>query len=286
MQWSVGLTLSGGGARGIAHIGVIKALEELNIQPDVISGSSAGALVGVLYAAGCTSEEIYSYIRNKSLYSIVKMGIPDKGMMELGYFRNILKSKLPHNHFDQLRIPFYVAVTNLNKGGCEIVHSGEQLIDYVLASATIPLVFKPIQINGHLYVDGGVINNLPVEPLREKCAVLIGVNVNTVHYIQQVAGIRNVGMRCLDISLMEHVQARLQRCDIAIEPELSQYNMFDLHHADAIFEVGYEAAKRAIFAYREKKRSTWHYFYPLMASHPFLATIASWHQMLLLLVTL
>ena len=77
MQWSKGLTLSGGGARGIAHIGVLKALEEFNVQPDVISGSSAGALVGVLYAAGCTSEEIYGFIRNKTLYSIVKMGIPE-----------------------------------------------------------------------------------------------------------------------------------------------------------------------------------------------------------------
>lgn len=252
MQWSKGLTLSGGGARGIAHIGVLKALEEFNMQPDVISGSSAGALVGVLYAAGCTSEEIYGFIRNKTLYSIVKMGIPDKGMMELGYFRDIIKNKIPHNSFDQLPIPFYVAVTNLNKGGCEIVHSGDQLADYVLASATIPLVFKPIPINGHLYVDGGVINNLPVEPIRDKCDILIGVNVNTINYIQQVSGIRNVGMRCLDISLMEHVQSRLHRCDVIIEPEVSKYNMFDLQHADAIFEEGYKAAKRAIFAYREK----------------------------------
>ena len=169
----------------------------------------------------------FSLIRNKSLYSIVKMGLPNKGMMELSYFRDVLYKHLPGDDFSKLRKPFYVAVTNLNKGGCEIIHQGDKLVDHVIASASIPMVFKPVQINGHLYVDGGVINNLPVEPLRDKCRILIGVNVNTVEYIDQVNGIRDV-VRCLDISLQERVQNRLKRCDIAIEPLVSRFGIFDL----------------------------------------------------------
>lgn len=253
MQYTTGLVLSGGGARGIAHIGVLKAMEEAGWSADVVAGSSAGAIIGSLYAAGCSADDIFSFIKNKSLYSIVKMGIPDKGMMEMGYFRSVLLKHMPHDSFEQLEKPLYVAVTNLNKGGCEIIHSGTQLINYVLASATIPLVFKPISINGSLYVDGGLINNLPVEPLKSKCQRLIGVNVNTIDYIGQVNGIKNVGMRCLDISLHEHVQTRLKQCDIVIEPRVSQFALFDLNKSAEIYKAGYDAAKSAIFTYQNKE---------------------------------
>ena len=90
MDSKTGLVLSGGGARGIAHIGVLQALDDAGIEIDMISGCSAGAIVGALYAAGVTPEKILGFIEHKSLYGIVKMGLPKKGMMELSYFREVL----------------------------------------------------------------------------------------------------------------------------------------------------------------------------------------------------
>lgn len=132
-----------------------------------------------------------------------------------------------------------------------MIHNGDDLIQFVIASASIPLVFKPVKINDHYYVDGGVINNMPTEAIREKCEVLIGVNVNTVKYNSKINGIKDVGMRCLDISLKEHVQSRLKQCDIVIDPDTSAFGLFDLQKSKAIYQAGYNAALEAVPAIKE-----------------------------------
>lgn len=252
MKHPLGIALSGGAARGIAHVGILQALYENDLHPNIISGCSIGAIIGVLYADGMLPENIIKLVEHKNFYSIVRVGLPDKGMMELGYFKDMLTKELKHNSFNALKKEFYLSVTNLNKGGCEVIHLGENLIEFVIASASIPLVFKPVKINDHYYVDGGVINNLPTEAIREKCEVLIGVNVNTVKYNSNINGIKDVGMRCLDISLKEHVQARLKQCDIVIDPDTSAFSLFDLQKSKDIYQAGYNAALAAVPAIKEK----------------------------------
>ncbi len=241
MQHKIGITLSGGGARGIAHIGVLQALESAGIFPDVISGCSAGAMVGALYAEGFSPRKIYSLIENKSIYSIIKMGLPDKGMMELVYFRKILTENISHDTFEQLKKPFYISVTNLNTGNYEIIGSGK-LTDYVIASQSIPLVFKPQKIGDHFFVDGGVLNNLPVEPIRHQCDILIGVNVTPINYTDKLTGMRDVGFRILNLSLMTNMESRMKQCDFIIEPNTSDYTVFDVNKSKLIYDAGYEAA--------------------------------------------
>ncbi|HNV99200.1 MAG TPA: patatin-like phospholipase family protein [Chitinophagales bacterium] len=237
----VGICLSGGGARGIAHIGVLQALESAGIFPEVISGCSAGSMVGALYANGLPPRDIYRLIEKKSIYSIIRMGLPDKGMMELSYFRKILSDNIPHDRFEDLKKPFFVSVTNLNTGRAEIVGSGK-LIDLVIASQSIPLVFKPQQIGEHIYVDGGVLNNLPIEPIRPLCDVLIGVNVNPVNYQKNLQGMRDVGYRVLNLTLMLNMQERLKQCDFVIEPKTGDFTIFDVSRSNLIYDAGYEAA--------------------------------------------
>ncbi len=240
MNYKIGICLSGGGARGIAHIGVLQALESAGIVPEIIAGCSAGAMVGALYAEGFSPHKIYSLIENKTIYSIIKMGLPNKGMMELAYFRKVLTENIPHDRFEQLKKPFYISVTNLNSGKCEIIGKGK-LIDYVIASQSIPLVFKPTQIGEHLFIDGGVMNNLPVEPIRDQCEILIGVNVNPIHHAEKLNSMREVGYRVLNISLNVNMEERLKQCDFVIEPETAGYTIFDINKSKIIYDAGYEA---------------------------------------------
>jgi NTE family protein len=237
----IGVCLSGGGARGIAHIGVLQALESAGIIPYAISGSSAGAMVGALYAAGLPPRQIFSVIEKKSIYSIIKMGLPDKGMMELGYFRKVLTDNITNDSFESLQKPFFISVTNLNTGAAEIIGSGK-LIDPVIASQSIPLVFKPQRIGEHLYVDGGVLNNLPIEPLQDICDVIIGVNVTPVRYVENISGMRDVGYRVLNLTLMQNMASRLAQCDFVIEPDTGGYTIFDITKSKIIYDAGYEAA--------------------------------------------
>jgi len=236
-----GICLSGGGARGIAHIGVLQALESAGIFPEVISGCSAGAMVGALYASGIPPREIFKLIEHKTIYSIIRMGLPNKGMMELSYFRKVLMDNIAHDSFELLQKPFFVSVTNLNTGNYEIIGNGK-LIEPVIASQSIPLVFKPQQIGEYLYVDGGVLNNLPVEPIRDRCDILIGVNVNPVRYSGNMNGMRSVGFRVLNLSLNTNMEGRLRLCDHVIEPETAEYTIFDVNKARQIYDAGYEAA--------------------------------------------
>jgi len=241
MKYKIGITLSGGGARGIAHIGVLQALESAGIYPDIISGCSAGAMVGALYAEGISPRKIFSLIENKTIYSVIKMGLPNKGMMELAYFRKVLTENIRHDSFEQLKKPFYLSVTNLNTGKNEFVGKGK-LIDYVIASQSIPLVFKPQKIGDHLYIDGGVMNNLPVEPIRNQCEILIGVNVNPIRYTEKLTGMRAVGFRVLNLSLMVNMEDRIKQCDFLIEPNTADYTIFDINKSGTIYDAGYEAA--------------------------------------------
>ena len=254
MEYDIGITLSGGGARGIAHIGVLQALEEEGIFPKIISGCSAGALVGALYAAGFTPKKIFSFVENKSMYSIVKMNLTGRGLMEIAYFREILKKHIPHDTFEGLGKPFYISVTNLNKGGCEIIHSGNLLADYVIASSSIPLVFKPVKIGDYWYVDGGVINNLPVEPIRDKCKFLIGVDVNPIHYVDSFSGMMAIGQRILNLSLYVNVEPRKKYCDAVIETDTMHYGPFSINKASELYATGYASAKDKIKEIKNKMK--------------------------------
>ena len=237
----IGICLSGGGARGVAHIGVLQALESAGIIPYAVSGCSAGAMVGALYCAGLPPRQIFSIIEKKSIYSIIKMGLPDKGMMELAYFKKVLSENIAHDSFELLQKPFFISVTNLNTGSAEIIGNGK-LIEPVIASQSIPLVFKPQRIGEHLYVDGGVLNNLPIEPLQEICDIIIGVNVTPVRYAENISGMRDVGYRVLNLTLMQNMASRLKQCDYIIEPDTGGYTIFDITKSKTIYDAGYEAA--------------------------------------------
>lgn len=239
----IGLALSGGGARGILHIGVFKALAELGIQPDYISGTSAGSIAGTLLAEGYAPEDMMAFIEETSLYSLFSLKMPSLGLTDLSNLRKKLKQYIPHNDIAALGIPTYVAVSNLNNGMIEYRNSGP-LDQIVAASCTIPLLFKPIQMDGSMYVDGGLLANAPVAPLHQHCDLIITVNLVPLVAIEtkEMSGMVNLLQRCFDLAALNNIKPQLNYSDIIIEPrELHEYSRFNLKKARDLFDLGYQA---------------------------------------------
>ena len=240
----IGLALSGGGARGIAHIGVLRALEEEGIFPDEISGSSAGAIAGALYASGISPERMLDFVKGSSIMKILKVTVPYSGLAKLTYLQEQLERFIESDRFEDLKRKLYITVTNLNKGRSEVL-SGGKLFQAVLASSAIPLVFKPITINGELFVDGGMLNNMPVQPLVDAdLDIIIGVNVMplveaSARTVQSALG---VATRCFDLSIQSNTKPNESLCDVVIEPRrVHAYNIFQLNKYKDLEQIGYQA---------------------------------------------
>jgi len=257
-EYPLGLVLSGGGARGWAHIGVLQALEENGIYPQVIAGSSAGAIVGASYAAGIEPKKMLELVKDTTMFKVYKGGLSNfalfksRGVMEMSYVRKIFEKYLPLDDFDELDKKLFVCVTNINEGEYEIKHRGS-VIDAVLASAAFPLVFTPQLIRGIPYLDGGLVNNLPVEPLKNLCEKVIGVNVNPHHFDKKVNGLVSISQRCFEIVVWQNTKPRLRQCDIIIEPvEVFDYALFDFKKADELYQHGYDTTKQLMPEIRAK----------------------------------
>lgn len=242
----LGLCLSGGGARGIAHIGVLKALEEHNIFPQFISGASAGAIVGSLYASGKSMDEIIKIVNDANLFKIFRFGSLMGGLAKLSYLREVLQKELPNHCFEALPSKLFICVSNINKGKWVILKEGN-IIDAVVASSSIPLVFEPVEIRGELYVDGGLLNNFPIEPLMIECDMIIGVNVMPNVVKRDISGLRSIAERCVDLVVWNNTETRASQCDVLINLEgVEEYGFFDFQKAEEIIELGYQETIKMI----------------------------------------
>jgi NTE family protein len=245
-QYNIGLVLSGGGARGFAHIGVIKALNEAGIFPDVISGTSAGALIGVLYADGHTPDEILKSVDGGSMFDFMRPALPREGLLQINGILKILKASLRSNEFKDLKIPLYVTATDLNNGKAVYFSEGD-LFCPVIASASIPVLFQPVKIDDISYVDGGVLDNLPIRPIENKCRIIIGSFVNPVGYIEKISGLINIAERTFMLSMSKEIYEKSKKFDLFIAPpELRNYKILDPEKAHELFEIGYKATKEKL----------------------------------------
>lgn len=245
-KYKIGLTLSGGGARGIGHIGVLEALEKYGIVPDIISGTSMGALVGVLYSSGHSPKEILNLITSSSLYKLVNWHIPFSGLVNIQGVKTMLKKHIGDDDFKALEKPFYCAVSNLNSGKLEIKSEGE-LFKWVMASISVPVILKPQIIDGNTYVDGGLLNNLPTGPVRDKCEFLIGVNVNFNGQEEKVEGLQAIAERCFRLAIAKNIMEGIEDTDFMVQPpETSTYSTFAFNKAEEIYKIGFDYAEKRI----------------------------------------
>ncbi len=244
----IGIAFSGGGARGIAHVGVLKALLENGLEPQVISGSSAGSIVGALYAAGKSPEEMLAFVKDSKLFKLIKVGLPNRGFTKLTYLRERLAQTIAEDSFEALDKKLIVAISNLHTGVCEMVSSGP-LFDVIVASSSIPLVFKPVELNGQLYVDGGLLSNLPATPLLEEVDFIIGVNVMPQVELRDTSlqSLIGVAARCFELSVVGNTRPDLEQCHFVIEPKaVHNYHIFQFNQYEALYEIGYEATQALI----------------------------------------
>lgn len=245
--YRLGVALSGGGARGFAHVGALKALEEAGMKPDVIAGVSAGAVAAVMYAAGIPLDEMLSLFTSTKFTDFARPSlIHGDGMFSLMRFKQFIEEATGIDRLENLRIPTYVGVTDLDHGEPAEFHEGP-LGERVVASCSIPIVFSPVEIDGIHYVDGGVLRNLPAWIIREKCETLIGINVSPLRTFEYKKSFLDIGMRTYNLMAKANQQQDMDICDhVIITPELIHYQVFNLKDIHKAYLSGYAAAHRAI----------------------------------------
>lgn len=236
----LGIALGGGGARGFVHLGVLQALQELGIVPDMIAGTSAGSIVGAFIAGGKTPEEVLNLLKKKDMLGYAKVQWPSNGLFDLNGLASTIEKEVGVKNIEDLAIPLLVTVSNLNTGHVEYLSEGN-LGQAVQASSSIPFLFKPVTIGGAKFVDGGVLDNLPVKPLIDQCESIIAVSISPIEETDDLDSLVKVAARTFQVSINAQSLEVDKSCSILIEPEgLRQYKLFDVDKADELFKLGYD----------------------------------------------
>lgn len=243
---NIGVVLSGGGIRGVAHLGALKALSEAGVKFCRITGTSAGAIVGALFAEGHDPYEIFQIFLKTKLLRFMRPALRAGGLLSLAHTTTLFKEYIPHNSFEALKIPLTITTTNFSTG--ELVYFSEgEIIPVLQASSSIPGVFKPVIIKDQMYVDGGVLNNFPVEPLLENCDFIIGSSCNHVPVVQKITNFRKMIQRATLLAITADMKEKRGFCDVLIEPEsMGGTHIFDFGRAEELYWLAYEATLQVI----------------------------------------
>jgi NTE family protein len=244
----IALVLGGGAARGLAHVGVIRVLEQEKIPIQMIVGTSVGSLIGALYAADPNSlnlEWLAFSIEREDIfdYSVVysKMGPVLGDRLE-----KFVQTKAKVKNLEQMKIPFYPVATDLNTGQTWVFEKGS-VARAVRASSSIPGIFQPVEINGRTYVDGGVTDNLPVDIARSKGAdIIIAVNIQKKIDNPQINSLIDVILQSINIMGRELVIYKCRQYDVLIEPAVGDVGLTDFSQKKRLMEAGMQAARQAL----------------------------------------
>lgn len=243
--YNLGIVLSGGGSRGLAHAGVFEALIEHGIEIDCISGSSAGALVGALHAAGYRAADILRFFARTTpfhLSHLAPFGRP--GWLDTGKIEREFREFFPADSFEALGKKLFVSATDLVNARLKVFSSGP-LIRPLLGSASIPMLFTPTPFEGTLYADGGILDNFPTEPLSGICRATLGVYVSPLQRVDagKLTTALAVTQRALGIGMYQASLRKFHHVDLVLCPqELEVHKTLDPKRHEEIVAIGYRAA--------------------------------------------
>lgn len=248
----IALVLGGGAARGFAHVGVIRALEQEKIPIDLIVGTSVGSLIGALYA-----HEMNSFELEWTAFSLEKDDLLDYALLSasMGPIKGerleaFVNKKIPVANIESLKIPFAAVATDLNRGTRVVLDRGP-LARAIRASCAIPGVFQPVELQGRLLVDGGTVDNLPVAVAREKGAdivIAVDISQNVINY--NISNLVDVTLQAVHIMFSENVSQRRRDADVLISPAVGSVAMMDFTQKKRLMQAGIEAGQQAAPAIR------------------------------------
>ncbi len=258
----VGLALGAGSARGLAHIGVLKVLTREHIPIDMVTGTSAGALIGGMFASGKNPDEIENIVRNlaSKRYSLfADPALPRTGLIRGKKIREALKSIYGDLKFSDLKLPFACMSTDINTGEAITLNEGS-VLDAVQASSTLPVLMASIKWNGRYLVDGALVNPIPVNVLKNMGAdFIIAVNVSSNGLTQsesaKAPSIFKVAMHTLHIATSQSLRPSLTGADVVIEPYLADVGHFEFQRLDECVRMGTQAAEGAVSEIKERLTS-------------------------------
>lgn len=256
--FDLGIALSGGGGRGFAHAGALKAIEEYELKPEIVAGTSVGSIAGAMYAAGVSPDSMLSLFSTIRFFQVPtpklfkKNGTTDKMhrshiVMKIQDLEKIISNVLPVKTFEELKIPLVVNATNITSAQNIFFTQGD-LIRPIIASSAVPIFFKPVEIDGALYSDGGVMQNLPVSPIRKACKYIIAIDLNPIEDFSSTGEIHEGELeRTFKLMIKGNSMNDMMDADLYILPaELIHYKLYDTKHGKEMFEIGYQSAKRQL----------------------------------------
>lgn len=240
--------MSGGGTKGVAHAGVIKFLEEKNIKPNILACCSAGSIVGCLYAAGKSPEDILNFFKSVYFFNWRHFAINKPGLVSSAIFRHYLEPIFEDQKLGDLEKEVRIVATELISGEQKIFDSNYRVVDAIIASCSIPGITTPYIVGNEMFSDGGVLNNFPADIIKNDCDQMIGVYVSMPEEVNmsQLSTIRSVTTRAYELLSHRTEIYKFAFCDWFISTkELATYGTFERksHRLEEIFEIGYQAAK-------------------------------------------
>jgi NTE family protein len=237
---NVNLVLSGGGVRGYAHIGAIKALLKKGIKIKAISGTSSGALVGAFICDGFQPDEIEEILiktNPKIAFNLLRL---KESLLSFQSYSKTINKYLRSKTFEDLKIPLFISATDLINGRQHIFNKGK-IEEALIASAAIPVLFPPVIIDKIPYADGGMSSNLPVEPFEGSKTALIGIHVNPLPEFEQDSGLLHHVDRSMHLIVRNTIVNSIGKCDLFIEPpELKKFTVLEKGKIAEIIKAGYD----------------------------------------------
>ncbi|PAU94887.1 patatin [Aliifodinibius salipaludis] len=239
----VGLALGGGATLGAAHVGVLRALEESQIEIDCIAGTSIGAMVGAFYAFGMSVDEIEKIALELDWPDISGIALSRRGLLNNDKMGKRLDKYLGDVHFEDADISFAAVTTDISTGEKVILDTGD-VSEAVKASTCIPVLFEPIEYNGRLLVDGGLKESVPLSAIQNMSAEFtIGVDLNAHRQYKRPENILDILNNTLEIALKHLANVNLNEMDLLIQPNLAEFSRSETKDIDKMILEGYEAAK-------------------------------------------
>lgn len=241
-----GLALGGGAVRGAAHLGVLQVLDDAEVKPDCLAGTSIGAFVAALYAFGQTPEQILKTIAELDFLDIARVRLHKLGLMSHDDMGKLIIKAIGDQQVEDSPIPLAIVATDLISGKAVVFREGS-VVQAVLASTCIPGLFSPVRIDGKLLVDGGLVENVPVSQLPTLGSdVVVGVNLNGAPDYGEPEDLIDVVFNATDIAIDTTTRIQMHSADVGINMSLSQYERTNPAHINALYEEGIKAGKEAL----------------------------------------